>query len=191
MRAFAVAVAVAAFAAAGAHARPHEDARIIPGVGIGKVRLGMTEAQVRKALGAPLGRRIRKGTFGRSEVVLQYGFTAYTVVLRGPRAATRRVTEVATGLASERTARGEGFGTPEKTLVARYGARLRCERLATEVTREGRVIVDMFPDAYRDCVLAGAGAETVFRTSVRKAWNGLPEEWRDVAEVFEVVVRTT
>ena len=45
-----LAVVLAALAAASASAAPESNLRITPGVGIGKLRLGMTEAQVRRLL---------------------------------------------------------------------------------------------------------------------------------------------
>jgi hypothetical protein len=68
---------------ASAAAAPQRDALIRPGVGIGKVELGMSLAQVRAAWGKPqsvvTGRRGR----GAHTLELQYDFAAYVVTVHG------------------------------------------------------------------------------------------------------------
>ena len=72
-----VALVAAVVAAAAAHGAPQRDALVRPGVGIGKIRLGMTPAQVFRALGrTPLvNRRI---DFGFGTRYVEYGWD-YTV----------------------------------------------------------------------------------------------------------------
>lgn len=188
MRRGLIAVAALLVLAGAAHARPAGDERVIPGVGIGKLRLGMTEAQVRKALGAPLARRVKRVGFGRTEIELQYGFSAYLVTLTRSRAATRRVTAIATGLVSERTLQGHGVNTREAALVEAFGSMLACERLKT-TTYNDRVYVAVMEMPYRECALRSGDAETVFRTAIDEPWMSLAEEWRPLARVVEVVVR--
>ena len=79
----AVGCLVLVFAATAAAATSH-DLVIRPGVGIGKVRLGMSRAQVRSAWGAPQA-VVRTGR----SVELQYDFAAYVVILRGSRGRER------------------------------------------------------------------------------------------------------
>lgn len=112
MRAFALIAAVASILAAGsASAAPQRDALIRPGVGIGKVRLGMTLAQVRAALGPHtlVNRRQRLG-FGSQYLELDWDNGQWLVGLIG-RPGRMRVVRIATLKRTERTARGVGIGT--------------------------------------------------------------------------------
>jgi hypothetical protein len=131
VRAVAVSSAVAAVlaAAAGTAAGASErDAVIRPGVGIGKVRLGMPLARVRLALGPPtaVGRRTKLG-FGSEYVEYHWGWSRWRVGVLGRRGG-RRVVMVATGLRRERTRSGVGVGSSERTVRRRLGA--RCGRLS-------------------------------------------------------------
>ena len=89
------------------------DARIRPGKGIGKVDLGMTLAQVKRAMGPhDLARSRRLGpTQRRLELQWWIGLRghSYTVALRG-HGNDLRVTLVMTDVPSERTAGGIGPG---------------------------------------------------------------------------------
>jgi hypothetical protein len=124
MRTLGLAAVIAAALAVGtASAAPQRDALIRPGVGIGNVRVGLTLAHVRRALGRP-------------EAVMRqrrYGFGFYTeyawsgtdwivaVVGRRDRA---RVVSVATGLRRERTRlRKVGVGSTEQAVRRGLGAR--------------------------------------------------------------------
>jgi hypothetical protein len=164
---------------------------IRPGVGIGKIQLGMTAAQVRRAMGRPLAATSRQESFGRRVTEWQFGLAAYVVVLAGR--STQRVTSVTTSIRRERTSEGFGVGTAEARLVARFGSRLRCEQLHTGPFSETQRF-EIVLDKNRDCVLtAASGAETVFRTWVRPVV--LPDpgfrteaDWVR-AEVLEVEVR--
>lgn len=172
-----------------AYGATSRDELIRPGIGIGKVRLGMTPAQVRGSMGVPLATAAKKGSFGRAETEWQYGFAAYVVVFAGLRG-KQRVTSVTTSIRRERTAEGFGVGTAESTLLKRLD--VRCERLRSahpDATQK----VELVTDKNRDCVLAGKGAETVFRTWVkpRDAYDIIitPQDWPERAEVLEVEVR--
>jgi hypothetical protein len=68
---------------------------IRPGLGIGDIRLGMTDAEVRAALGRPHAQLSQTAGFGRMRAVLQYDGDATTIVLDGRRGALR-VTAVST-----------------------------------------------------------------------------------------------
>ena len=124
------ALAVAALASAPATAAPERTALIVPGQQIGKVRLGMSFAQVRQALGAPtvVNRRERTG-FGRY-VEYDWGWGRWIVGFSG-RGSTLRVSLVATTIARERTRAGVGVGSPlarVRTAYAREGLRCPAER---------------------------------------------------------------
>jgi hypothetical protein len=100
-------VLAVAVVAGGAAAAQRTDALIRPGLGIGKVRLGMTDAQVRRALGRPLAQRRSRTGFGRLRVEYQYVDGFLLVRLTG-RASSLRVVGVSTIQPHERTANGIG-----------------------------------------------------------------------------------
>jgi hypothetical protein len=110
--------------AASASALPARDAFIHPGVGIGEVRIGMTLAEVRRALGQPeaVMRRRRFGFGHYTEYAWAGTDWIVAVIGRGDRA---RVVSVATGLRRERTrTRKVGVGSTE--LAVRRGLGARC-----------------------------------------------------------------
>jgi hypothetical protein len=100
-----------ALATGTASAAPERDALIRPGVGIGKVRLGMTLAQVRAALGPHtlVNKRQRLG-FGQQYLELDWDYGQWLVGLIG-RPNRMRVVRIGTLKRTERTARGVGIGT--------------------------------------------------------------------------------
>ena len=178
----------AVVAAASAAAAPTSDALIRPGKAIGKARLGMSEADVRHALGRPLAVVRKRVGFGREEVELQYADGYLFVHLRGPRSALR-IVRIVTFQRSERTAAGVGVGSRERALLRAYRGKLRCSKLETE-RRAGTVFVV----ADRTCTLAAGAARTVFRIDGRvestwdtTRWSRL-EEWPRNARIVEVRV---
>jgi hypothetical protein len=189
--ALASAFVVGVFASTAA-ATPQHDLLIRPGVGIGKVRLGMTPAQVRSAMGRPLAVMPRPAQFGRQSVEWQYGYGAYSVRLEGRRNALR-VTGVMTTVLKERTAQGFGVGTLESRIERAYEGRVRCERLRTG-TIGGSSHTILVLDQNRDCVVThDNGTQTVFVTWVKpvEAYDGLstPERWEKEAQVLGIEVR--
>lgn len=114
-----LAVVVAA-AAVTAHGARQRDALVRPGVGIGKIRLGMTPAQVFRALGRTqvVNRRIRYG-FGTRYVEYGWDYTSWSVGFTG-RENSLRVSKVATTLRRERTRGGVGVGTSVRALLRVY-----------------------------------------------------------------------
>jgi hypothetical protein len=105
---------------------------ILPGIGIGKVRLGMTFGQVRDALGRP-GAVLRRERFGFGSQYVEYAWrdTAWIVAVlgRGDRA---RVVSVSTTLGRERTPSRVGVGSTEQALRRTVGA--RCVGREAELT---------------------------------------------------------
>ncbi len=95
-------VALAAIGAAPSRSAPQRELLIVPGQQIGKVRIGMSFAQVRRALGRPTGvnKRVRAG-FGQY-VEYDWGYGRWTVGLSG-RGTAARVSLIATTLRRERT----------------------------------------------------------------------------------------
>jgi hypothetical protein len=187
MRTLPLVVAAAVGLAAGsAGANPLRDELIRPGHGIGRVNLGMSEPQVRARLGRPWAVRTRRVGLGSRFVELQYDGGDFYVGLLG-RPGRLRVHSVATLQGRERTPQGFGVGTPEARLAREYGARLRCSRLRTP---EGFSYVS---SRRRDCVLGHAsGAQTVFVTALPRGVRRVfvePNEWPDLARVFEIRVR--
>jgi hypothetical protein len=190
MRRVLLLAALAASAAADAGARPDANLLIRPGQGIGKVRLGMTEAELRSAMGRPRSVIPRSGAFGLRTLEYEYGYAAYVVRLFG-RTGRLRVVRVSTTLASERTPARVGVGSREATLLRTY-RRLRCERLRTG-SIAGVVYVG---NQQRDCTLvAPSGRRTVFTSWIRRnetiGENISVDRWHRQARVIEVSVSAT
>jgi hypothetical protein len=182
---------LAALAAVGVGGAARSDAELIRhGVGIGSVRLGMTEAQVRRVLGRPTAVIRRNTGFGGVRLELQFNEAEYTVVLRR-RAGRLQVVAVSTILARERTREGLGVGSPERRVRSAYGRRLRCEPLRTQ-PMDGQRTARMLISNERSCLLATArGTQTDFRSVVkgRFPWSRLtPADWPR-ARVYLVTVR--
>ena len=176
-------VAVAATAQAGA--RPQSNLLIRPAQGIGKVRLGMTEAQLRRAMGRPRAVVPRGASFGLRTVEYQYGFAQYVVRLFGPRGRLR-VTAVGTTLRRERTAKGIGPGSREADVVRAYPG-LQCARLKTWRSSGGGVTYVISPR--RACaLLAPSGRRTTFTSGPPSGPFLTPSQWRASARVVEVAV---
>lgn len=90
---------------------PATETTIVPGIGIGDVRLGMSEAQVKKALGKWRYVNERKGT----HLSVGWGFAAWTVdFING------RVVQVATAVRAQRTKLNIGPGSTWRALVRAY-----------------------------------------------------------------------
>jgi hypothetical protein len=173
---------------ASASASTQRDALIRPGVGIGKVRLGMTLAQVRAAWGRPQAQTIETLPRGGRRIELQFDFGAYTVTLTG-RNGRESVDSVATTLAKEKTRRGLGVGTPERRVQRLLRGELRCDRL--DVVTQPRSPYPLLSRNRRECTLGAAGGpQTVFVSRMRRQ-SFLPEHWSASAYVFEVIVRAT
>lgn len=118
---------------------------------IGPISLGMTETQVRRALGRP--NTVHRARAGRIRIVSlnYYMRSGYRVTLRGPRGAVR-VVIVGTISRRQRTSQGFGIGSPERRLRDAY-ANLRCK----DVRGAGGGVIR------RDCrVGPRAGRHTVF-----------------------------
>ena len=193
-----VAVAVLAGTTAAA---PTRDALIRPGIGVSKIRLGMTAAQLRKAMGPPESVIKTKLSFGRSRIEYQYAIGSYSVHLTGRRG-RERVVAVATWFAGERTRAGIGVGALETVARQKY-AKLRCtphHRNTWPVgTFTGQVAPYVQLGRLRWCYLPGpGGVQTVFvvHGPTVLIGQGLPgtreqleEDWRREAKVFSVIVR--
>jgi hypothetical protein len=146
MRAFAPIVAAAFVLAAGsASASPQRDTLVRPGVGIGKVRLGMTFAEVRRALGRPEAvlERQRLG-FGAHYAEYAWGGSEWIVAVYG-RDDRPRVVSVATGVQRERTRRGVGVGSTERAVRRTLGARCAGKNTGHD------------PDVYKDTMVCFLG----------------------------------
>ena len=179
-RPVAVAGCLALLLAVSAAAAPSRDLVIRPGVGIGKVRLGMSFAQVRQAWGPP--QAVMKE---RRRIELQYEFAAYVVTLAGPRG-RERVVSVGTILAKERTRQGIGVGSPEAQLRRTFGGELRCDALELMYMRGYSNPV--LAANRRECTLGNPrGPHTTFVSKMRP-FTFLAQDWSKKARVYEVVV---
>jgi hypothetical protein len=185
---FASVACLAGGVAVTAAARTGADLRITPGKSIGKVKLGMTELQVRATMGRPRSIVRRRAGFGRSIVEYEYGFAEYVVRFFGPRDRLR-VVRVGTTLRQERTREGLGVGSAERA-VLRALPRARCERLRTRQYGVTRIVVS----GQRNCTLfAASGRRTIFTSGlVRSGFGGFvePAAWLRRARVLEVAVAT-
>jgi hypothetical protein len=177
--------ALGCFGAIEAHGRTAADLRIAPGRSIGKVRLGMTEAQVRGVMGRPQFVVRRAGAFGLRSLEYQYGLADYTVRLSG-RAGRLRVVRVGTTLVRERTPNGLGPGSTERAVRRAYPG-LRCQPLETQ--RFGSVT--LLTTIQRECTLfAPSGRRTIFTSDVQERPYEVvtPATWQRRARVIEVSV---
>ena len=111
-----VVVAALLASVATAEGAPERDGQIRPSVGIGKIRLGMTVAQVRRVLGQPqlLNRRVSLG-FGREHREYVWNWFEWSVAFRGAPGRLRAV-RVTTTRRNHRY-RGIGVGTRTRDLV--------------------------------------------------------------------------
>jgi hypothetical protein len=112
-------------------AAPERTQIIRMGKGIGKVHLGMTQPQVRRALGGPHLVVYRRANFGARGRYVELGWelpgrTAWEPVTWqvGFRSTSRRgplrVTRVATGTRSQRTPTGIGVGSTVRQILRAY-----------------------------------------------------------------------
>jgi hypothetical protein len=183
------AAAVLATVGVSAQAGASTDANLLirPAQGIGKIRLGMTEVELRRAMGKPRAVIRRPSGFGLRSVEFQWGLAAYTARLSG-RPGRLRVVRVATTLLRERTRAAIGAGSREQAVLRAY-PNARCEQLRT-YRIAGVVHVGT---TERDCTLfAPSGRRTTFTSLVRL--NATIGEsltlagWRRRARVVEVSV---
>jgi hypothetical protein len=179
-----VAVVVLAGAASAVQAASARDALLRPGVGIGKVRLGMTVAGVRRAMGKHDVGRAQRRDFGNRELELTWwsGLAdSFVVRLLGP-PGHERVISIATTRKSERTVSGIGPGIR----VARFRRAFPNASCRTLFPVGGGTLIGT-----EFVVDAGNGRETAF---VRGKWEGStarpirPE--LDYRNIVEVIVRT-
>lgn len=107
----AASVLVAGVVIASATAAPSRDALVQPGRGIGRITLGMTQAQARRVLGPhQFVVKRRELGFGQRFVELQWGYAEWSVGFQGRRGRLRAVM-VGTTLRSQRTRSGLGVGS--------------------------------------------------------------------------------
>ena len=111
-----VAVAAGLSLTAGAAAT---ESTITPGVGIGKVKLGMTAAQVKRDLGADYLANGTKTIAGKRYVEYGWNFSHWVVTFAQQGRALRAV-QVATDVHDQRTTKGIGYGSTWLKLVHAY-----------------------------------------------------------------------
>jgi hypothetical protein len=166
---FALAVALPGSVAA----HPEDGERIRHGAGIGKLRLGMTYAEVRRILGGPqtVDKRERLSG-GRRYLEFSWDYGWWTVGFMG-RPNRMRVVSIQTLNRRERTVEGLGVGSLERAV--RRALRVRClwvaERVEPEWSIEARCAYASHP-----------GRETVFLLDFG---NGRP--YRRLFKQYQVV----
>jgi hypothetical protein len=154
-RLVATTLVLAAVVAAGASAAPQRDQRVRHGIGIGKVKLGMTYAEVRRILGGPqtVDKRERLRD-GRRYLQFSWDFGWWTVGFMG-RPGKMRVASVQTLNRRERTVEGLGVGVRERAL--RRTLRMRCAEVTERPARSG-----IRPFERRCTYASHRGRETAF-----------------------------
>jgi hypothetical protein len=95
------------------------ESTIYPGVGIGKVKLGMTKAQVARALGQDSLVNDRATYKGTQYVELGWNFSSWSVAFARA-GSTLRVVQIATTLRNQKTPARVGIGTLWRSLVRAY-----------------------------------------------------------------------
>jgi hypothetical protein len=173
MRRIVLVPAVVLIAAVCAGAAPARNELITPGVGIGPIKLGMTLAQVRKALGRPVYAHGRTAGFGRLLIEYSYWTDGYTVYLLRAGGMTS-VVSVETTLRAQRTRQGLGVGSTERQLRRAYPS-LRCREVFPE---GGGIIRD-----YECTVGPREGRQTVF------VFSREPEQAGQTPRVDWIVVK--
>lgn len=187
-------IAGAALALAAVPAAQGRNELIRPGVSIGKVRLGMTIGQLRKALGKPWTVVTDEQGFGRRQLDLQY--SSLDVTLFGQKG-RERVVIIESKQERERTAARVGIGVREAVLRARAGVTCEPHR-GTDATVRSDFYNRIGGD--RTCWIDGPGAaRTLFLSTgprVRLEGPGDTEtraeferRWEREAKIALVVVR--
>jgi hypothetical protein len=113
-----IAAICAALALVLAGAASATESTIYPGVGIGKVRLGMTKKQVERALGRDFIVNKRETVGGVRYVEYAWEFAHWTVTLKLGRAPA--TVQVATDVLDQHTADGIGMGTKWRAVLRAY-----------------------------------------------------------------------
>jgi len=95
------------------------ESTIYPGVGIGKVELGMSAGQVKKAMGRDFIVNNRKNIAGVHYIEYAWDFAHWTVTF-AQREGTLRAVQVATDVHDQHTAKNVGYGTLWRALLRAY-----------------------------------------------------------------------
>lgn len=169
---------LAAVLTTAAAAAPEDGKRVRHGLGIGRVELGMTYAEVRRILGGPqtVDKRERLRD-GRRYLQFGWDFGWWTVGFLGP-PGKLRVALVQTLNVRQRTIEGLGIGTRESKV--RSTLRVRCAEVSPRPRPSG------IPPFERRCTYAShRGRETAF---VLGHQAGLPPwNWRQNEQVVTAV----
>jgi hypothetical protein len=176
LRGVAAAGATLAVLTGAASAAPERDALVRPGIGIGPIEIGMTQAQVQRMLGAPTltNRRYPLG-FGRSYVEHDWDYARWTVGYEG-RPGQLRVVRVATNTRTQRTPQRIGVGSRPRDVIRAYRNARCVERNRTDgIARVGRFLTVRAPSGRLTSFLVGT------------PWYGQDRTHR----VLEVMVSTT
>jgi hypothetical protein len=156
------------------------ESTIYPGVGIGKVKLGMSEAQVKRALGSSYSVDVRKPGY----LELGWNFASWSVGFRKGRAVL-----VSTTVRGQRTSTGAGPGALWPEVMRAYPGG-RCTFVFTNYFWRAEYLVPhsggtqtlfVFKDVYDEAKGQTTGY-VVTEATVRTPYTPLPEfqpGWRD------------
>jgi hypothetical protein len=167
-------VAVVAVAGVAAVSASATEATIIPGVGVGKVKLGMTQAQVLRLLGKDYAVNERATVRGAAYRELQWNFASWSVGLLQT-GKTWRVVQVGTTVRGQRTPNKIGAGSTLKSVLRAF-PHVMCGKQYRAPTAFGPPSVGLM-------LVQKGGLQTVFWVSApTRAGTGT---WR----VYETTVR--
>jgi hypothetical protein len=165
-RALVLGLVAASAVVAAASATPIRDDRIRHGAGIGKLRLGMTYAEVRRILGGPQTVDKREQlTGGRRYVEFSWDFGWWTIGFMG-KPSRMRVVSIQTLNRRERTAEGLGVGSLERAV--KRTLRVRCLSVARRSDPDWSIEARCAYASHR-------GRETAF---LLHFGPGVPYRWR-------------
>ena len=185
-----------------ASAATEQNPLVIPGRSIGNVSLGMTVAQVRKAIGRPA--QVERQSLSPSRFHVRYYYEARQLGIEfvgtrasfGRPATKARVTRIETTSERARLRNGMGVGTRERQLMRVYGRRLDCPPWKKSELSDGAgagtgiIAVSLL----RPCYLRASGnAVTVFVSRIPpQGYRGFGiVKASDIpkARVWEIIVR--
>jgi hypothetical protein len=154
------------------------ESTIYPGVGIGKVKLGMTLTQVRRLLGAPQALNAQGRLAGQQYTEYGWNFSEWRVGFIGR--TTKRAVLIGTAFTRQRLSNGVGIGTPMGALRSKLP-------VACRTADQDHPYRDPATESFSYCTLAAAGGRRTIFNLHSKNCNQLARhcDWF----VGEVIIR--